>query len=269
MEDAVSARVASPTSKDVGTDSDPDNRERPVREQLKKTSIDTHPKGSPPDIRTFNAPVEDAATPTEGSEPSSGDNSSRGRVRRKRSYEDMDAGDGSERRLGKGDRHARKKSRDISSTPVSLGVEERRTPRKAIAEETVGQHEDAVSEPLASNGAVKQPKAKDPQQAINGDKARHTTPPTETDSKEAIISPKNKRNRDQFLQDHGDGSEAAPEEENSTVSSTKEDNAEQPTSKVAEEPRPKRQRDSGSPQPQGKEEGTTSDKVGLIHYESA
>jgi Ran-binding protein 3 len=236
-----------------------------VREQLKKTSIDTHPKNTPPDIKTFDAPGDNAATPNECSEPSSGDNSSRGRVRRKRSYEDMDAGDGGERRAGKGDRHARKKSRDMSSTPVSLGIEERHIPREAIAEETAEHRENAVSEPFGSNGAIKKPRAKGAQEAINGEKDRHATPPTEADSKEAIVSPKNKRNRDQFLQDNGEGSEAPPEEDTVTVGSAKDDNAEQPATKVAEEPRPKRQRDSGSPQPQGNEDGGPSEKVSLFY----
>lgn len=134
-------RVASTSSlKSLGQASDTEGAERPVREKLKKTSIaglprdvlsdDDHEMSAASDV-SKEAVAEDAAgTPDTNEEP-------RGRVRKKRSFEDMGG--------VRAEKQGRKRSRD-----VTLADAPEITKRKASAENKNGTIKEGSSTPSSS-----------------------------------------------------------------------------------------------------------------------
>jgi hypothetical protein len=151
------------------------------------------------------APNKDEEAPTSGSDAS--------RLRRKRSIEDVE---GELEDAGSGDsvRHVRKRSRG-------------NTPEDKMETTT------EVAEPTHTNGTRGH---------------RSTTPDVECDrmveeQKAGMASPKNKRTRDQVLQEE----EASSGESASAAASVGDKEG---TAKTGEERQTKRHRDSGSPQPQ-------------------
>jgi len=115
---AKSDQAASPTRSDKSSDSEG----RPVREKLKETRIDAQGPSEP--VVSLDKPMEDA--PTNGVHcdiSTSGSESERGRLRRKRSREDFEDGAEMDKHPEKKhERHVRKKSRDVTS-PVSSDAE--------------------------------------------------------------------------------------------------------------------------------------------------
>ncbi|KAF4546799.1 Nuclear protein export protein [Lasiodiplodia theobromae] len=134
-------RVASTSSlKSLGQASDTEGAERPVREKLKKTSIaglprdvlsdDDHEMSAASDVSKEAATEDAAGTPDTNEEP-------RGRVRKKRSFEDMGG--------IRAEKQGRKRSRD-----VTLADAPEITKRKASAENKNGTIKEGSSTPSSS-----------------------------------------------------------------------------------------------------------------------
>lgn len=120
------ARAATPPAdpqhpiKDGQTSPAPSNRSsesegKPVREKLKETRIDA--TGNP-DLTSDSEQPMNEVTNGSANQSASGSDSDRGRLRRKRSREDfeeeVEADKHTEKKVGVGERHARKRSRDIT-----------------------------------------------------------------------------------------------------------------------------------------------------------
>ncbi|KAF1813499.1 hypothetical protein P152DRAFT_473220 [Eremomyces bilateralis CBS 781.70] len=135
--------------------------EKPVRKQLKETSIEGQPNitGENSDHDIPDAPEDStkAATAGEGS-------TSRGRLQRKRSIEEVDGKDADQT---KPEKHVRKRSRD----------NEKDEGEHATSNAKTGE---------ATNGRPLTPSAMD-------------LPSSEDDATNPLASPKNKRNRDEYL----------------------------------------------------------------------
>ena len=207
------ATKGGPTSP-ARSDKSSDSEGRPVREKLKETRIDaqaasdTNPSSDQlsNDARNGSAKVGDQST--------SGSDSDRGRLRRKRSREDFEDEPEADKHPGKkvevGERHTRKKSRDVTKDDL---------PAK-LAPSTIPSIEENDAEMTSPN---KQTSAK-----TGSDKASG-----------ADASPKNKRTRDQVE----DGAEAAAAVSTETSTNGK------PTERAQEERDPKRLRDKDDVQP--------------------
>lgn len=173
---------------------------------------------------------------TTGDQSTSGSESGRGRLRRKRSREDFE--DEEKPIEKKHERHLRKKSRDVTS-PHDTEAEVTTNPLKSSVSR-IDEHDD--DETMATGDIHSQ--------SGNSASNRPVTPeaPTSQDKENAIISPKNKRTHDQTK---GGDEVDAPS------------NDVQATDKAAEEPNPKRHRDKDDLQAplDGKESKT---KVSLI-----
>ncbi|KAL8999887.1 MAG: hypothetical protein Q9188_005793, partial [Gyalolechia gomerana] len=164
----------------VDSASDNDASERPVREALKKTSIASMPRNDPA-TRTSKTVVEHDST-TEANERKERDSTgnqlpsptseSRGRLSRKRSYDDTIEAEGSagsapaEVHHGMDDvSHARKRSRDVRAVQLPM------------------------SEPLA---------APNEQPLLEGESADDVSPDDEAPDEESAQSLRKKRSRDEF-----------------------------------------------------------------------
>jgi len=206
-----------PSERNSQNNSDGESGEKPVREKLRETSIAGQTK-------------EEEATPALANGPAVTD---RGGLRRKRSIEAVESADNHEAAVGS-ERHVRKRSRE--ATP-GFDVA---APTASVVE---AQMKDAPAEQANSSW-------------LNGSGGRRSaTPDGENDPldeeqlKSGMTSPKNKRTRDQVLQDEkasAKSGEAIP-----VAVVLKEEM--RLGSKVADldERRTKRSRDSGSPQASG------------------
>ncbi|KAJ4363139.1 hypothetical protein N0V83_010259 [Neocucurbitaria cava] len=175
VESTASATTSKTTAKGGPTsparsDKSSDSEGRPVREKLKETRIDA--QATSDTIPNTDQPMKDISNGTikVADQSPSGSDSERGRLRRKRSREDfedeVEADKHPEKKVEVGERHARKKSRDISKDEF---------PKKP-APSTISRIEETDAEmtsPKKNTGAV-------------SDKASG-----------ADTSPKNKRTRDQ------------------------------------------------------------------------
>ncbi|KAL6711082.1 hypothetical protein ACN47E_006957 [Coniothyrium glycines] len=105
--DTTQPAITSPARSDQSSDSEG----KPVREKLKETRIDAQGGAGPEPVLNGNTPS--------GEQSASGSDSERGRLRRKRSREDFEDEAEADKHAGKKvevapERHARKRSRDIS-----------------------------------------------------------------------------------------------------------------------------------------------------------
>ncbi|KAF2475711.1 uncharacterized protein BDR25DRAFT_88031 [Lindgomyces ingoldianus] len=222
-----SSMPASPTRSDGSSESEG----RPVREKLKETRIDAQNSSDLPS--SSDLPMSDApngtyhASTQAGDQSTSGSESDRGRLRRKRSFEDFTVDHGAEKQPEKHERHARKKSRDVTSPPAETPEVVERSANELVApinenegdETMISIDRPAVDHDSTSNRPVT-PEGRKPDM----DEA-------------AIVSPKNKRTRDALDRDVGSGLAAdSLKESESSV-------------KAEEERNPKRQRDKSEPQP--------------------
>ncbi|KAI9756662.1 MAG: hypothetical protein M4579_003751 [Chaenotheca gracillima] len=240
--------VASEQKEGSGSDGE---RERPVREKLKKTSIATMPNQRA-QIQAERATEKDAgpnstegatADSSMGEENSFGnENDTRGRPQRKRSFDDSELGETEESQ----DRGTRKRSRDLSpdgkdSIAHSSGQDQN---AQAVLENTsekdgVEVDAEAIHVDTTSPKDPSTPEATSPVEMADDDKRR------------SILSPKKKRSRDQFDQDEAHRIEtetvappAEPKDHEST-SATR-------TSRTArEEPEKKRHRDTSQEPTEG------------------
>jgi len=124
-------KEASPASTESSQDDGDNNRERPVRRKLKKASIagiDSHAHDAVltklDNENAEGSATEDGVTHT-GNISTTG-KETRGRVRRKRSFEDTGEEDSQESSLRNASKHIRKRSREVSESregPQSIGEE--------------------------------------------------------------------------------------------------------------------------------------------------
>lgn len=176
--------------------------------------------------------------------------SDRGRLRRKRSFEDFEGDHSDEKPADKPERHTRKKSRDISS-PHS-GPDSRI--RKSSGESSVPRIDERGDEPMKStesNGVD------DSTLSQEMDTKSPTTPTgSDSTSKEEgmVISPKNKRSRDEYLQGQDKEISSLAGEANKMPRAEKANSNTAPPGASKEERSPKRHRDSNSPRLSGGEE---------------
>ncbi|KAI9693076.1 MAG: hypothetical protein M1822_005071 [Bathelium mastoideum] len=229
-----------------------DNGERPVREKLKNTSIAATAQGpksplSPSsDIAMATDDSEQIASPVKESMPPEISS-----LKKKRSFEDVEAADQSEEHSANSERHVRKRSRSREpekSEDVASNDQDR--PVEMSEAGTVAGHTTGIgSEPMQAAST-----------------AHPATPPAEAqvtaqdNNKGAVSSPKNKRSREEFLEDHADAKMestskgAKPDAKANTTGGESGD----VTGTPSEEPKSKRHRDSNSPQP---DEVPTQEKV--------
>lgn len=176
--------------------------------------------------------------------------SDRGRLRRKRSFEDFEGDHSEEKPADKLERHTRKKSRDISS-PHS-GPDSRI--RKSSGESSVPRIDERGDEPMKStesNGVD------DSILSQEMDTKSPTTPTgSDSTSKEEgmVISPKNKRSRDEYLQGQDKEISSLAGEANKMPRAERANSNTAPPGASKEERSPKRHRDSNSPRLSGGEE---------------
>jgi Ran-binding protein 3 len=144
--------------------SDGSNTERPVREKLKETRIDAQGTSDP--VPASDQAMNDAPTNGTRADPStSGSDSERGRLRRKRSRENFEEDEEVKHPEKKHERHVRKKSREVAGSKV-LDVESTVAPAIAPSGEKDGdetmQAQDNAEEGIADkHGAgVASPKNK-------------------------------------------------------------------------------------------------------------
>lgn len=244
--------------------SDTEGSERQAREKLRATSI----AGLPTDnIPASDAPMEDAVTEGEANKGLSDQpaentpvgHHERGRLRRKRSIEDVEEGHPTdEPPTGNAGRHVRKRSRDIQSGQHLSRSGSRKTSGEQSVQE-ISEHEMADEETQTA------PK----NTVMNGTVLERPTSPLagsdQQNGKEFLTSPKNKRTRDEFLLDQEKASKAENEHQSTSHKSlsTEVQNGltAQDKSTPIEEPKTKRHRDSNSPQPAVEQEKPTVTKV--------
>ncbi|KAK3067624.1 hypothetical protein LTR53_015403, partial [Teratosphaeriaceae sp. CCFEE 6253] len=154
--------------------SDTETAEKPVREQFKKASI----AGLPRDVRTANEPIGDTQVTVE---PAS-ENGSRGRMQRKRSFEEVESEQTEETASGTTVQHTRKRSRD-STTEEKLANNGHKT-----SGERPGEDAEATAAVAVTNGETA-PAAARPGTPVQSSERRVE------DAAEDIASPKTKRSR--------------------------------------------------------------------------
>ncbi|EKG10055.1 Ran binding protein 1 [Macrophomina phaseolina MS6] len=200
-------RVASSGSlKSLGQASDTEGAERPVREKLKQTKIGAGQVLSDDDHEMSGA-SDTSKGPAENNETTE---EPRGRLKKKRSFEVMTGDEGHGAAVEK---QGRKRSRGPASN-----IEPIVTKRKTSGEK----------ETIDENGTIKE---------------RSVTPSSSAErTRRGMLSPKGKRNREEF-EDEDD----KPSAEIKETTETEQGAADK---KSADEPKTKRHRDSNSPEPQ-------------------
>lgn len=190
--------------------SDNESSERPVREKLKKTSIAAIPKNgllhSQLDVGIEEQNKMDQIEPVEHPEgytlPDKNIdgviNGDRGRLLRKRSFDDSEAGGledpGKEEVFdGKTSTHMRKRSRDVLVTNLSEPIECSNPPLEALVQESEDHNITIDETVLLDEGYL----------SVNiQNKAKGTElEPVDQDMKDSITSPRKKRSRDQLEAD--------------------------------------------------------------------
>ncbi|KAF2684322.1 hypothetical protein K458DRAFT_431296 [Lentithecium fluviatile CBS 122367] len=162
------------------TDESSESENRPVREKLKETRIDAQATSDP--VPSSDQAMNDAPTNgTSGDQSTSGSDSERGRLRRKRSRENFEDDEDAKHPEKKHERHVRKKSREITG------------PKESDIETTTN----SVKPTIPSIGEKDGDEATQPQEPSAID--RQDTPEGELPDKAVggVASPKNKRTREQ------------------------------------------------------------------------
>lgn len=184
MEPQTSTKPEQPTSP-ARSDKSSDSEGRPVREKLKETRIDAQAASDAPP--SSDQLMDDAPNGTRGDISTSGSESERGRLRRKRSREDFeDDHEEAKHPEKKHERHTRKKSRDITS-PKDIEIPvpplTSTTPVPKIDEHETDETMHNIDEPAPAKTSTTD---------------RQITPEPGVPIKEATVtSPNNKRTLDQ------------------------------------------------------------------------
>jgi Ran-binding protein 3 len=186
--DASKAAPTSPARSDKSSDSEG----KPVRDKLKETRIDAQSTSDP--TTTSDQPMDEAVNGSEkvGENSTSGSDSDRGRLRRKRSREDFEdeqeADKQPDKKHEKNERHhVRKRSRDVKDIESGMPL---KPPKASVSRIEENDGDEQMTTP-----------SKDTSKAAA---AATATPKTDT-------SPKNKRTRDQVEEDPAATTDSAKE----------------------------------------------------------
>ncbi|KAF2138432.1 uncharacterized protein K452DRAFT_328656 [Aplosporella prunicola CBS 121167] len=203
---------SSASLKSLGNASDTESAERPVREKLRNTSI--------AGVKDLEASTELEMTGTDnGDLAGEKGEDDRGRVRRKRSHEEVEKGKSDELKVEK---QGRKRSRDLTMS----GTEPEGTRRKTAGENNTNETTE------------------------DGPPAKRSRTPTEAETqsqKNGLMSPKGKRGREEFEAEEGSNA-MAPEVKDPPASSSAKQDTDETTDK-AKKAKSKRTRESNSPEP--------------------
>lgn len=237
--------AAASTSREPGVEEGTEVEE-PVREQLKKTSI----AGTGQDVGDQNEPMTDKPedeTATMAESDTSSKEGSRGRIRKKRSFEDFDEDQQGDYTMQKGERHIRKKSRD-HGTELSSGSNS----RNVSGDYAIHKIDEANDDTLPKDTNDSKVNSANTKNVQGLRLAKPSTPPPSEEimkDEDMVTSPKNKRNRDEFLQDEGDVKTAVGKSHEMDIKDSQSaDNDQDATSDTNDdEPNRKRQRDSPKP----------------------
>lgn len=167
------------SERDNGVISDAEASEKPVREQLKKASIS---KASGEDANMAfdeTAQVEEAVEENGHDEQSS---ESRGRLQKKRSYEDFEAEDQEAQKADRDQRHSRKRSRDSTAEENELNNGQRKSGERMREDDDAENHSASNGQPMAPMN--ERPATPEQSSAKRGEAAV-----------EEMTSPKSKRSR--------------------------------------------------------------------------
>ncbi|TKA81815.1 hypothetical protein B0A49_00579 [Cryomyces minteri] len=252
-----SSNMPLPPVQDADVLSDVESGERPVREKLKKTSIATLPDNIRPQSR------EDVDMPYANGVGIAGEvfseeainqrsvNTERGRLSRKRSLEDLEAGNAELESAAKPGKHVRKRSRDVDPGEKEYELGRRKTSvESAVHEEDETPSIDA--EAIMETDKTLMTSSNDALTSVL------TSENIDEESRERVVSPKNKRSRDQFQNDQKEVSRPTTERNGEGGTSSDGNNEEENSGSIPDtpvEPKTKRHRDSASPrQSDGEEE---------------
>jgi Ran-binding protein 3 len=167
------------TERDNGVTSDAEASEKPVREQLKKASI-SKASGEDANMATDEHEEVEEAVESNGHEDDSSE--SRGRLQKKRSYEDFETEDQEGHKAGQSQRHSRKRSRDSTAEENELNNGQRKSTERARDGEDAETHAASNGQPTAP--ANERPATPEQLGAKRGEAAV-----------EEMTSPKSKRSR--------------------------------------------------------------------------
>ncbi|KXT14993.1 hypothetical protein AC579_7745 [Pseudocercospora musae] len=162
------------SEKDNGVLSDPEGKEKATREQLEKARLQDAEK---PDASVLHPTIEDMTS----TEPTAAASEARGRLQKKRSYDEVEGESGQEAITVSAKQHTRKRSRDSTAEEHVLNNGQ----RKSHEHERTGT--EAVDAHIEANGSDKPP----PRQGTPEQGADTCSEPAE----EILTSPKTKRSR--------------------------------------------------------------------------
>lgn len=165
--------------KDNGVTSDAEASEKPVREQLKKASISKAP-GEDANMATDETVEAEKILEENGHEDDS--SGSRGRLQKKRSFEDFEGEPQESRKADHSQRHSRKRSRDSTAEEDELNNGQRKSGERARDDEGAENHAASNGQPTAP--ASERPATPEQSGAKRGEAAV-----------EEMTSPKSKRSR--------------------------------------------------------------------------
>ena len=222
-----------------------ENSERPIREKLKNTSIAAaaqNPKS--PLSLTSDTTMTDDDSPIMANATVETRQKESGSLKKKRSFEDMEAADNSESASVHTEKHVRKRSK--SSEPEDSDGE----PTDTTETGTSTQH-------AIANGS----KDKQTAQAQQPSTPTRDTEASSRDTIDNLASPKNKRSREEFLQDHSNDKARSTGESagRNTTSDTTVGDVVADKGTPSGEPKSKRHRDSDSPQSEGEKTETATE----------
>ncbi|KAL2356419.1 hypothetical protein BJ546DRAFT_1058996 [Cryomyces antarcticus] len=252
-----------PPVQDAGVLRDAKSGERPVRGKLKKTSIATLPdeirphSGENIDMPQANGVGIAEEVSSEGAVNQRSVDTERGRLSRKRSLEDPEAGNAELELAAKPGKHVRKRSRDVNP-----GEKEYELGQRKDSVESAVHEEDET--PTIDAGAARETDKTLTTSSNDALTSVLTSENVDEEPRERVVSPKNKRSRDQFQNDQKEVSRPTTERNGEGRTSSDGNNEEETSGSVpdtAVEPKTKRHRDSASPrQSDGEEEEKKSQK---------
>ncbi|KAJ4360391.1 uncharacterized protein N0V89_000953 [Didymosphaeria variabile] len=220
--DRTSAPKSDHLTSPARSDRSSDSEGRPVREKLKETRIDA--QGTVDEAPSSDQFMNDAAVNGHlGEASTSGSDNERGRLRRKRSREDFEDIAEDAKPLGKKhERHARKKSRDVTS-PIGSDSEVLKKANGSIA--PIAENDGDVNLPSTAATAGKEATP----EAVASDKEGAT-----------VTSPKNKRKLEQTVpgadttSEPSEASSSTPKPEERDTKRARDSAKSNPVSKVVE-----------------------------------
>lgn len=192
------------SGRDNGVTSDAEASEKPVREQLKKASIS---KASGEDAAMATGESEQVEEAIEENGHDDLPSESRGRLQKKRSYEDFEAEDQGPQKADHSQRHSRKRSRDSTAEENELNNGQRKSTEKMRDDDGTANHTASNGQPTAP--ANDRPATPEQSGAKRGEAAVEEM--TSPKSKRSRLHPSTGENGSSVIEKVEDGSAAATE----------------------------------------------------------